>query len=131
MKKYLVVILATICLSGCGFWHVCSDPTKCTPVEQQARNISAALEGTIIAAQAKYHDSCVAKPSQTVCHQINNGVAAENILITSLETYCGWSATVPPTDPNAKCVPVKTAQAALNAALTNATTLTLELKGVL
>lgn len=105
--------------------------TACSPLEQQARNTAAALQGTLVAAQAKYHDTCVSNPSQNVCQKINNGVSAENALITSVETYCSWSPTAPPSDPNATCTPVKTAQGALTAAIANAATLTLELKGVL
>lgn len=103
----------------------------CSPIEQQARNTAAALQGTLVAAQAKYHDTCVANPSQNVCTTINKGVSGENALITAIETYCGWSTTIPPTDPNAKCVPVKGAQAALQSAIANATALTLQIKGVL
>ena len=105
--------------------------TACSPVEQKARDTAAALQGIIVAAQAKYHDSCVANPSQNVCRKINNGVSAENALVTSIETYCGWSTTMPPADVNAKCVPVKTAKDALQAAINNATVLVLEIKGIL
>ena len=120
MRKLIVLIV--------GVLLVC---TACTPIEQQARNTAAALQGTIVAAQAKYHDSCVANPTQAVCQDINKGVAGENALITAIETYCGWSTTSPPTDPNAKCVPVSTATAGLQAAIANATQLTLELKGTI
>lgn len=103
----------------------------CSPLEQQARNTAAALQGVIVAAQAKYHDSCVGNPSQNVCQAINKGVSGQNALITSIETYCGWSTTMPPADVNAKCVPVKTATAALQAAIANANQLTIEIKGTL
>lgn len=103
----------------------------CSPIEQKARDTAAALQGTLIAAQAKYHDSCVANPSQTVCVAINRGVSGENALITAVELYCGWSTTAPPADVNAKCVPVKTAQAALTSAINNAVALTTEIRGTL
>jgi len=118
MKTTVIVVLCLVLLA-------------CTPVEQQARNTAAALQGAIVAAQAKYQPSCLSNPQQTVCVTINQGVSGENALITATETYCGWSTTAPPTDPNAKCVPVKTAAAALSAAISNATALTLQLKGVL
>lgn len=105
--------------------------TACSPLESNARNTAAALQGLIVAAQAKYHDSCVSNPSQNVCQTINKGVSGENALVTSVETYCGWSTLAPPSDPSAKCVPVKGAEAGLRAALANATQLTLEVKGVL
>ena len=119
MNKLLCVILVTLPMLACS------------PLEQKARDTSAALQGAIIAAQAKYHDSCVANSNQTVCREINNAIAAENGLITASETYCGWSPLAPPSDPNAKCVPVKTAQAALTVAIANAATLTLEIKGAI
>lgn len=105
--------------------------TACPALEQKGRDTSAALQGVIVAAQAKHHDSCVGNPSQSVCQLINKGVAGENALITAGETYCGWSPAAPPTDPNAKCVPVKGAQAALQAAIANAAELTLEIKGTI
>lgn len=110
---------------------LCFVLVACSPIEQQARNSAAALQGVLVAAQAKYHDSCVATPTQGVCKDINRGISAENALITSIETYCGWSPTSPPQDPNAKCVPVKTAQAGLSAAISNANTLTMEIKGAI
>ena len=120
MRKVLCLVLPLLfCLIACS------------PLEQQARNTAAALQGTIVAAQAKYHDSCVATPSQTVCKTINQGVSGENALVTAIEAYCSWSATTPPSDPNANCVPVKTAQAGLSAAIANAATLTTQIKGAL
>jgi hypothetical protein len=103
----------------------------CSPIENKARDTAAALGGSLAAAQAKYHDSCVATPSQKVCVLINNGIAGENALITSVETYCGWSTLAPPTDMSAKCVPVKSAEGALITAIANATQLTLEIKGAI
>ena len=105
--------------------------TACSPLEQQARNAAAALQGTIVAAQAKYQTACVANPQAPTCVQINHGVSAENALVTAIETYCGWSTTAPPADPNAKCVPVKTAQAALQSAIANANQLTSEIRGAI
>lgn len=105
--------------------------TACAPLEQKGRDTSAALQGVIVAAQAKHHDSCVANSAQPVCQLINKGVAGENALITAGEAYCGWSTAAPPADPNAKCVPVQGAQAALRSAIANAAELTLEIKGVL
>jgi hypothetical protein len=103
----------------------------CSPLEQQARNTAAALQGAIVAAQGQYHDTCTSNPKQNSCGIINNAISGENALITAVETYCGWSATNPPADPNATCVPVKTAQAGLQAAIANATTFITELKGVI
>ena len=103
----------------------------CTPVENQARDAAAALSGSIVAAQTKYQASCGANPEQPICQMINRGVSGENALVTAIEGYCGWAATATPPDANAKCVPVKSAEAALQAAIANATTLTLEIKGAM
>jgi hypothetical protein len=103
----------------------------CSPVETQARDSAAALSGSIIAAQTRYQASCTANPSQQICQVINRGVSGENALITAVETYCGWVVTLAPPDPNAKCVPVKSAEAALQTAIANAAALTLQIKGAL
>ena len=103
----------------------------CSPIEQQARNTAAALQGTIVAAQAKYQSSCTANPAQAVCVDINKAVSGEAALITSIEAYCNWSTTMPPSDPNATCTPVKSAQAGLQTAIANATNFINSLKGVL
>jgi len=103
----------------------------CSPIENQARDTAAALSGSIVAAQTKYQANCTANPSQQICGLINQGVSGENALITAVETYCGWSPTLAPPDATATCVPVKSAQAALQAAIANATALTLEIKGAI
>jgi hypothetical protein len=103
----------------------------CSPLEQKARDTAAALSGSIVAAQAQYQASCAANPTQNVCQLINRGVSGENALVTAVETYCGWDTTVGPPDPTAQCVAVKSAQAALEAAIANAATLTLQIKGAI
>jgi len=119
-------ILTTIVLTCCLFPLL-----ACSPLENQARDTAAALGGSIAAAQTKYQAACTANPAQEICQVINRGASAENALITALETYCGWSATEAPPDPNAKCVPVKSAEAALRAAIANAATLTAQIKGAI
>ncbi len=103
----------------------------CSPLENQARDAAAALSGSIVAAQTKYQGSCAANPSQQICQAINRGVSGENALVSAVETYCGWAVTLAPPDPTAKCVPVQSAQAALQAAVANATALTVQIKGAL
>jgi len=103
----------------------------CSPVETKARDTAAALSGSIVAAQFKYQASCQANPAQQVCVAINKGVNAENALVSAVETYCGWEVNAAPPDPNAKCVPVKSAEQALVAAIANAATITTEIKGVI
>ena len=103
----------------------------CSPLENQARDVAAALSGSIVAAQGKYQGSCAANPSQAICQAINRGVSGENALVTAVETYCGWAVTPPPLDPNAMCVPVKSASAVLQTAIANAAALTVQIKGAL
>ena len=103
----------------------------CSPLESQARDAAAALSGSIVAAQSKYQVSCSANPSQEVCQIIDRGISGENALITAVETYCNWAPTLAPPDPTATCVPVKSAQAALQAAIANAATLALQIKGAI
>ena len=103
----------------------------CSPLESQARDTAAALSGSIVAAQTKYQSACAANPAEEICQVINRGVSGENALITAVETYCGWAPTLAPPDPAARCVPVKSAEAALRATIANAATLTLQIKGAI
>lgn len=103
----------------------------CSPLESQARNAAAALSGSIVAAQGKYQASCTTNPAQEICELINRAVSGENALITAIETYCGWGVTLVPPDPTTTCVPVKSTEAALRAAIANAATLTSQIKGAL
>jgi hypothetical protein len=121
MKRMAVLVMVAALLPMLG----------CSPIENQARDTAAALSGAIVAAQTQYQASCIANPNQQVCQLIDRGVAGENALITAVETYCSWTPGVAPPDPTAQCVPVKSAQAALEAAITNASTLTLEIKGAI
>lgn len=105
--------------------------TACSPVEQNARNTAAALQGAIVAAQASQQTSCSTNPQQEACVVITKAVNGQAALITSIEAYCGWSVTNPPSDPNATCTPVKSAQPALTSAIANATTFITELKNVI
>ena len=121
MKRLTISVLVLTLLPVLG----------CSPLENQARDTAAALSGSIAAAQGKYQASCAANPAQEICQVINRGVSGENALLTAIETYCGWTPSLAPLDPTAKCVPVKSAQAGLQAAIANAATLTLEIKGAL
>lgn len=113
--RVLVLLAATLLFTAC-------------PAEKDARDTAAALQGSLLAAQAKYQASCTAAPTLQICHIINQGVSAQNALITATQAYCGWSAATPPPK-GTKCVPVKSAEAAFTAALANARQLTGEIKG--
>ena len=121
MKQATIIMLVLTLLPMLG----------CSPLENQARNTAAALSGSIVVAQTKYQADCAANPAQEICQVIDRGVSGENALITAVETYCGWTLTLAPPDSTATCVPVKSEQAALQAAIANAATLTLQLKGAI
>ncbi len=121
MKHFPTILLVLTLLPMLG----------CSPVENQARDTAAALSGSIVAAQTKYQADCTANPGQEICQIINRGVSGENALITAVEAYCGWAPTLAPPDATAACVPVKSAETALRAAILNASTLTLQIKGAL
>jgi hypothetical protein len=121
MKRFMILLMVVIVLPMLG----------CSPLENQARDTAAALSGSIVAAQGEYQASCSANPKQEICQIINRGVSGESALITAIETYCGWAATLAPPDPNAQCVPVKSAQAALQGAIANAASLTVQIKGAI
>lgn len=116
MKKLILAV--AFCLIAIG----------CTPVEENARNTAAALNGAITTAQAKYLTSCQSDQSLPVCQDIDKAVAAQNALITAIETYC----TLPQGSPaDSKCMPVKSAEPALETAIANAGQFITELKGVI
>ncbi|MGH9641511.1 MAG: hypothetical protein ACRD3Q_03725 [Terriglobales bacterium] len=121
MKRIVMVVGIAIVLPMLG----------CSPLENQARDTAAALAGSIVAAQSEYLANCTANPGQEVCELINRGISGQNALISAVETYCGWETTMPPPDPQATCVPVKSAQQALEIAIANAASLTVEIKGAL
>ena len=121
MRRYFALVVALSVLPM----------VACSPLENQARDVAAALSGSIVAAQSKYQASCSANPSQQICVAINRGVSGENALVTAVETYCGWAVVPPPLDPNGKCVPVKSATTTLQTAVANASALTLQIKGAL
>ena len=103
----------------------------CTPIEQQARNTAAALQGALSAAQAKYLTQCQANPKDQPCTVVNQAVAGQNALVTAVEAYCGWAQTNPPSNGTQPCVPVKSATAGLQTAVNNANLFIAELRGIL
>ena len=103
----------------------------CTPIEQNARNTAAALQGALTAAQTQYTTECTASPKDSPCVIINQAVAGQNALVTATESYCGWSTSAPPANGSIPCVPVKSAAAGLQAAINNATLFITELKGII
>lgn len=108
---------------------LCSITIGCSPIENNARDAAAGLNGALVAAITQNQAACTASPTSPICDVIRRGISGQNALITSIETYCGWSTAAPPPDQLATCVPVKTAKAGLVAAIANANQLTLQLKG--
>ena len=105
-------------------------PPPTNTLQSEARDVAAALKGALKSAQTQYQSSCTANPKQSACVAINKAVGVQNVLITADQAYCGWSATVQPSDPNATCVPVQGAVGALNAAIANAATAISEIQGL-
>lgn len=104
----------------------------CPAVQTDARNSAAALQGALQAAQTKYQTQCVAAPTGPACVTINKAIAGQNALITATEAYCSWNPLSPPVNPTtAQCIPVKGAQAGLEAAIGNANLFIVQLKGIL
>lgn len=101
-------------------------PTPAT-LEQRARDGIAAATGFLSNAQSQYHDQCVAALDGTVCQTINKGIAAQNITIDALRTYCAFAKGDPLDNP---CKPVATAADALKSALSNLTGIVNDVKGL-
>jgi len=101
----------------------------CSPIEQNARDTAAALNGALTAAEAK-HAECKSSPKLRQCEVITRAVDGQNALVTAIEAYCGWSVLNPPLDRAATCKPVKSARAGLISALGNANLFISELKGL-
>jgi hypothetical protein len=120
MRRSMGVLLCLI---------TCLALTAC-PKDKNARDVAAALKGAIQTAQTEYSGACQANPSQATCVTINRAVAAQNLLITALENYCGWMQGAPPPD-NTKCVPVSSAEAFLKTAVANANQSISEVKGII
>ena len=119
MKRISALLVLTLCL------------TACSPLEQNARNTAAALQGAISSAQAKYQTQCSADKTQQACVTINRAVEGQNALVTAVEAYCGWSQSAPPANGSLPCTPVKGSAAGLQAAINNAQLFITELKGVI
>src|SRR6266704_821974 len=127
--KLSIIVIACLLMVACI--HKSGSTTPAAPLEQQARNVSAALQGAIVAAQTEWTQSCQTNSKQSACDVITRSIAGQNALITSIEAYCAWDPRNPPADPAAKCVADTTAQSALESALSNAQTFIGQLKGVL
>lgn len=118
MRRLLLLLPLMLMLVGCP----ALDPTI-----QAGRDVAAASQGAILAGVAQ----CKANPVAKVCPILSQAISAQNLLVTSLETACGWSPAAPPTDPNAKCVVVSSALPALQVATANVNQILVELKGAM
>jgi hypothetical protein len=125
MKKLVVVCLAVM-LTGC--LHKISLTSH--PQVQNARDIAAAFNGVLTAAQDKYVDQCNADRGQHICIIIYKAVDAQNALITAIQTYCGWSQELPTINQTGPCAQIPSAELELKTAINNANLFITELKGV-
>ncbi len=124
MKKLL--LLPVMALLLCGF----ACPSNPGALQQNARDAAAALGGELQTAQAQ-NQACIQDSTPIVCQTIKRGVSGQNVLITALETYCGWSVAAEPPPVGTVCTPVTTAQTALTSAISNANQLVIEVKGAI
>ena len=117
MKKLLLLPLLLL-LTGC-------------PKDKNARDTAAALKGLLATAQTQYQASCQANSTQATCQTINRGVAAQNALITAIETYCSMAISPTPPPDSMPCTPVKSYESALTTAIANANQAITEVKTVI
>jgi hypothetical protein len=114
-KSFVTTGIAAILIMVVAFFTACS-----TPVEVVARDGIAAAKGYIESEQAKHHDECtsdpVAAPKMHTCVVINQAVAAQNLAIDALETYC---ASADFTDNKGPCKPDKSLEPKLRSAMEN------------
>jgi len=111
-----VALALSLLLCAAGFL------AGCTPLENNARDVAAAAQGFIIRAQTLHQAECAANPNLQVCGIINQAIGAQNLLIDSIESYCGWPARPTPaqlSSVTASCQRIKTFQAGLQTAVTN------------
>lgn len=131
LAKLGAVTLMAVCVAGCALIHKPGQTTPSAPLDQVARNTLATSSGVLNQAQLEYLAECSANPTTATCTLINQGGAAQNAALTTLETYCGFprSGVVPA--PDAKCVPVASFEPALITATANLQELVGELKAVI
>ena len=133
MKKVItVVILSLVGFTGCTKKPIIAPTPSGQPaLVVNARDTLAAASGFVANAQKQYLKECNADPTQEKCKYINQAVSGINATITAEEAYCGWSAGTASQTPAPSCVPVSTAAAGLQAAITNLNNFISQLKGAI
>jgi len=127
-KLLLTTVLLLAFTAGCQHQPPSGTPAPTpTTLEQRARDGIAAATGFLSSAQTQYHDQCVAAPTGAACVTIHKGVAAQNVAIDALETYCGFSKSDPLDSP---CKPVANSADALKSALSNLSGIISDVKGL-
>ena len=117
MKRTLVILQLTLMV----FFLV-----GCAP-EKVARDAIASAKGVIETAQAKYHDTCTADPTQSQCVSINKLVAGQGFAIDTLNVYCAG----PEWDTGAVCTPHKELESKLREAVANLEREKTDVKGLI
>lgn len=121
------LILAPL-FAGCK--HAAQSGVPTTPpvtLEQRARDGIAAATGFLSSAQTQYHDQCAAAPTGAACVTIHKGVAAQNIAIDALKTYCAFGNG---DSLDSICKPVANSADALKSALSNLSGIITDVKGL-
>lgn len=121
MRKLLLAFwsITFLWLSGCGFLT-------------DARNAIATASTFLKAEQEQFGPTCTSNAQQPVCQAINKGVFANNALIDAVNVYCSGvpAAGVQDWNHGGPCVPVKTAQSAVQAATVNLNQVIADLKAL-
>lgn len=117
MKKQLTVLLVVLLVALATTAFTCNNAQ---PIEKTARDGIATANGYITAAKNK-HPECSPQQhpenqSMAQCQVIKHGIDTVNVSVSALSTYCQFG---PADPPEKQCVPVKTAQDGLVAALNN------------
>lgn len=122
MKLYSLLALSILILftTGC-------------PTQNDARDAIAVAHGWIVQAQTQWGDSCRLDPTQVKCTTTNRLIAAQHVAADALEIYCSGTpaAGEQPYAVGGTCVPVKSAQNALVAAVGNMNVFTDDVKSLL
>ncbi len=126
--RYAITLVLLIMLVGCTHKANTNPEPPSITYAKTARDTAAALGGAITSAQQQYATECQSDASKSACGIINKAIAAQGVLITATETYCGFSGASQPID---ACKPVATAQEGLMKALDNAQQFLTDLKGII
>lgn len=93
----------------------------CPKFEESARDAIAGAHGWVSDQQPKHQVECTADPAKAICKAINRVIAGEHTTADVLKVYCSGAPAAGEKDyaDGGRCVPVKSAEAALQATILN------------